>query len=98
MAYNNKTKDFIKARKKWKRKVDNKMKDCGETDYDKKTIRVNKKVSKKEMRGGVLDTIVHEEMHKKYPNMKERTVRKKTPKKVAKLYPKAKKKLYSLYR
>jgi len=27
----------------WKRKVDNKMRDYGEIDYDKKLIKINKK-------------------------------------------------------
>lgn len=92
--------------KRWKRVVDNKMRSFGETNLGKRIIRINKKMHKdKSPRFGiskkditVINTIVHEEMHSKHPKMHEKTVRKLTRKKVAKLSRKHKKKLYSLYK
>lgn len=90
---------MAKKVKKWKRVVDNKMRWQGDTDLEKKVVRVNKKKSKKKSgRGGVIDTIVHEEMHVTHPKMHEKTVYKKTKKKVKRLTPKQKKKLYLTYR
>jgi hypothetical protein len=73
----------------WKYKVDNRMKAFGYTDYDTKTIRVNKKkheaakknpkyyraYSKKELT--LVNTVVHEDLHRKHPRMTEKDVRKK---------------------
>ena len=100
-----------KEGKKYKKVVDNKMKGAyGETDFEKKQIRINKKRhakgkphdkrTKKNRDGSasIIDTIVHEEMHAKHPKMKERTVRKLTPKKVLKMSVEAKKKKYSQYK
>src|SRR3990167_3273412 len=73
---------------KWHRKVNNKMRDMGRTDYKKKLIEINKKKAKSHGRvrpitkgahkyPEVLDTIVHEEMHRGHPKMHEKTVYKK---------------------
>lgn len=82
----------------YKRKVDNKMHAYGDTDLEKKIIRVNKKKSKAKRAGEVLDTIVHEEMHRKHPKMHERTIRKETPRAIKKMGAKTKQKLYAMYR
>lgn len=59
----------------FQRKVDNKLKGAlGETDFNKRIIRINKKKSKRAGRGEVLKTIVHEEMHMNHPKMKEKNV------------------------
>lgn len=63
-----------KAKRKYRRKVDRGMKGSGEIDFEKKTIRVNPK--KEEL----LDTIIHEETHRKNPKKKEKWVKKKTDK------------------
>lgn len=55
----------------YKRRVDKKMKDSGETDFNKKSIRVNPK------KGGLLNTILHEELHRTNPNKPEKWVAKK---------------------
>jgi len=81
-----------------RRKVDNKMRNFGDTDYKKKTIRVNKKKAKETGKGELLDTIVHEETHWKHPKMREKTVRRKTKKSISKMSKKQKKRLYALYR
>ena len=70
----------------FKRKVDNKMNGFGDIDLEKKVIRVNKKRNKKH--GGVgelIDTIVHEENHRKHPKMKEKEIRNKTKKDLKKM-------------
>lgn len=86
-----------KATPSYKRVVDNKMKYFGETDHQKKTIRINKKKSLKSGKGELLDTIAHEEMHAKHPNMKEKTVRRKTAGVVKKMSRKQKSKMYGKY-
>jgi hypothetical protein len=84
--------------KKWKRKTDNKMHAFGDTDLDKKVIRVNKKKSKKDGgKGEVLDTIVHETAHAKHPKMKEKNIRKHTKRLIKKLNKRHKKSYYSLF-
>lgn len=95
---------------KWVRIVDNKMRYYGETDFEKKKIRVNKKKSKKNPMykrpvnkhasryPDLLGTIVHEETHRKHPKMRERTVRKIERRMVKKLTKKQKRKYYNLYR
>ncbi len=82
---------------KYKRKVDNKMKSFGETDLEKKTIRINKS-KKKNTPGDVLDTIVHEKEHILHPKKHENTVRRATEKKIKRMSPKQKQKHYSLFK
>ena len=89
----------------WKSIVNNRMRVKGRTDYKKKTIEINKKKSKKEARvrpitkgangyPEVLDTIVHEVMHRDHPNMHERTVRRKTKTKIRAMSKRSKKRFY----
>jgi len=75
-----------KKYKGYKVKVDNKMKNFGETDDEKKVVRINKKKSLK--KGGVIelkDTIFHERYHVDHPGALERTTRKKTKQYVNKI-------------
>ena len=93
--------------KNWKYKRDNKMRAFGDTNYDKKIIRVNTKISKKVAEtkhkiytmprkdSTVINTLVHETIHKDHPRMHEDTVRKLARLKVSKMSDKAKKKLYN---
>lgn len=75
------------------------MKGFGETDFNKRLIRVNKKRCKDEGScGEVIDTIVHEELHAKHPSMSEKGVVKKAAKLTAKMSTKRKRRLYSKYR
>jgi len=95
-----------KKSKKWKYLVDNKLKGAyGETDFEKKTVRVNKKrhkgklskgFSKKE--GSLINTMVHEDLHVKHPKMAEKKVRKVAKKKVEKMGAKAKAKLRAKFK
>jgi predicted SprT family Zn-dependent metalloprotease len=86
-----------KKYKDYKVVKDNKMRWQGDTDLDKKIIRINPKKSKKKSgKGGVIDTIVHELYHADHPKATEKKTYKETPKKVKKLTPKQKKRLYRL--
>ncbi len=54
------------------RKVDRKLKYFGEIDFDKNVIKVNPK------KGDLVNTIIHEEIHRKNPKMKGKNIVKKT--------------------
>lgn len=93
-------------RKKWKYQQDNKMRGAfGETDYDKKLIRINKKRHKSKSAAKISPkkngdehlgkTIYHEELHRKHPKWTERKVRQHEKKDWKKLTPAQKKKYYS---
>jgi hypothetical protein len=84
--------------KKWKRIVDNKMRWHGDIDDEKKIIRINKSKKKNEKKGEIIDTIAHEEIHRKHPKMWEKTVGKMAKEYVKKVGFKEKKKMYSKYR
>lgn len=68
-----------KEKKKWNRKIDKKMKFSGEIDFDKKTIRVNPR------KKALVNTIIHEELHKQFPNKTEKWVYKKADEKEKKM-------------
>lgn len=89
----------------WKRVVGKVRGGFGETDFDKKTIRIDKSkhknkalydVPKKD--SSLINTIVHEEMHRQNPKMTEKQVRKRTRLKVKKMSKKLKVKMYSKYK
>lgn len=82
----------------WKRIIDNKMRYHGEIDTDKKVIRINKSKKKNKKKGEVLDTILHEETHRKHPNMHEKNVVKTAKHLMKSLSDSKKRKLYSLYK
>ena len=73
----------------------------GDTDLANRVIRINKnlhkKVKKTGKEGELINTIVHEELHRKHPKMLEKTVRKKTKEEVRKLSEPQKHKLYGYY-
>ena len=83
--------------KSYKRKVDNKMHSYGETDLEKKIVRINKS-KKKNKPGDIIDTIVHEKEHILHPKKHEKTVRRDTVKKLKKMTRKQKQKNYSLFK
>jgi hypothetical protein len=80
------------AQKPYTRRVDNRMRDFGRIDLDKREISVNKR------KGGVLDTIVHEETHRRHPRMSEKVVRQKTTQSLKTMSPRTKTTHYSRYR
>jgi len=65
---------MAKKKRGYARKVDKKMRDYGEIDFEKKSIRVNPK------KGDLINTIVHEEVHRKYPFKPEAWVKKRADK------------------
>lgn len=71
-----------KKRKIFTRVTDRRMKDAGEIDYAKKKIRVN---PRKLNQGGITDTVVHEELHRQYPDKTEKDIRKMTKRKLKKM-------------
>jgi len=59
----------------YKRKVDRSMHDYGEIDYENQVIRVDPR------KGELLNTIIHEELHRVHPDWTETKVRKASNKK-----------------
>lgn len=74
-------------RKRYAYKEDKDMHALGEIDYEKKIIRINP------TKGDLVNTILHEEMHRKHPDMPHRTLKKKVKKKIACMDVKAQMKL-----
>lgn len=84
-----------KTRTGWEYRIDDKLKGAfGETDFSKKRILINRKLHKKR-KESIIDTLVHETMHKNHPRMKEKTVRKRTPAVLSRMSERSKRKLYS---
>jgi hypothetical protein len=72
----------VKTTKKkddYSRKVDRKMRSYGEIDDRKKTIRVNPK------KGDLIDTVIHEELHRTNPDKPEKWIRKHAAEKAGKM-------------
>lgn len=84
-------KAYLAKKHGYKRKIDKSMHSYGEIDFDKKTIRVNPR------KGELLNTIVHEELHRKFPDKGERWIKKKTIKEENKLVPSEAVKLLKKY-
>jgi hypothetical protein len=104
-----------KDNKKYKHLVVNNLKEkgvpvYGETDPVKKTVKVNKKLSKQRpshkrpiTKGAnkypeVADTILHETLHEKNPHWTEKKTYKETHKRIRKLSKKGKQKLYNKFK
>lgn len=90
--------------KVWKRVVGTVKGGFGITDFTKKTITIDKAkhknikkydVPKKDR--SLLNTIVHEELHRQNPKLSEKKVIKKTRMKVATMSKKGKSKMYGRY-
>ncbi len=60
---------------KYKRVQDRKMKDAGEINFEKRKIRVNP------AKGDLLNTIIHEELHRRFPDKPEKWINKQAKKK-----------------
>jgi len=84
-------------RKQYKRSVDNRMRDYGSIDWDKKAIKINKTMSRT-IPGGVLDTIVHEETHRRRPQLSEKAVKKQTTRTIERMPASTKSRHYRRYR
>jgi len=78
--------------KEWVRKVDSKMKSYGDTNFENKTIRVNPR------KGGLINTVIHEELHRSNPNKTEKQIKKMVNSREAKCTPKKAISLLKKYR
>lgn len=75
--------------------MDNRSKWSGWVDTDKHIIAINKKKSKK--KGSVIDTIIHEELHRKHPKAWEKAIDKMARKSLKRTGRKQKSKLYAYF-
>lgn len=81
--------------KKYKKVVNDKTKDFGQTDFDKKLIEVNKTMNRRKgSRGELIDTIEHEFNHVRHPKMSEKKIQKLTEKTTSHMTRKSKEKAY----
>lgn len=92
----------------WKVQVDNKMRGAyGDTNYDKKVVRVSKKAHRPKSKGrrktpnndgseNLLMTIMHEMNHVRHPNMSEKGVEKLAKAMKSRMSDKQKAKYYNL--
>jgi len=81
----------------WKWVVDDKMPDYGETDYEQRVVRINCELHRKH-RVSLLDTLLHEEFHVRYPFLSERMVCELTSARLPCLTPYDKARLYARLR
>ena len=73
-------------RRQWRRRLKKRIRSAGDIDYKEKEIQINPN------KGNVVNSILHEEVHKQYPNLTEKATRKKARAKEKKLTtPKARK-------
>jgi hypothetical protein len=61
------------AGKRWRWVVDNRMRDYGAINYGRRIIRINREMHKRE-RESLIDTLFHEELHRLFPYLGERTI------------------------
>jgi hypothetical protein len=61
------------AGKRWRWVVDNRMRDYGAINYDRRIIRINRDIHKREGES-LIDTLFHEELHRLFPYLGERTI------------------------
>ena len=69
--------------KRYAYKEDKYMHAFGDIDYEKRIIRINP------TKGDLVNTILHEEMHRKHPHMPHRMLNKKVQQKIARMDVKA---------
>jgi hypothetical protein len=59
--------------KSWRWVVDNRMRDYGDIDFDRRIIRINHAMHKRD-REPLIDTLFHEELHRLFPYLGERAI------------------------
>ena len=59
--------------RQWLWVVDNRMRDYGDIDFERRVIRINHAMHKEE-RGSLIDTLFHEELHRLFPGLGERAI------------------------
>jgi hypothetical protein len=81
----------------WRWVVDNRMRDFGETDFQRCIVRINRDLHRK--RGELLiDTLFHEELHCMFPYLSERAVCNMTKALLPTLSPRYRARLYARLR
>jgi|KBSMisStandDraft_5_1062788.scaffolds.fasta_scaffold1396015_1 hypothetical protein len=88
---------FSRDTRGWKWVVDNRMRDYGETDYERRVVRINRMLHRKH-RVSLLDTLLHEELHVQYPFLSERMVCELTTARLPHLSARDKSRLYAKLR
>lgn len=83
-------------RRDWLYRYDDTLGCFGEIDWRKKTIRINRARHKRHHEP-IIDTIVHELMHKRFPRLCEETIRRKTARALPRLTPATKRRMYRLF-
>jgi hypothetical protein len=65
---------FVDGRgRRWRWVVDNRMRDFGDIDYERRIIRINREMHARDGEM-LLDTLFHEELHRMFPYLGERAI------------------------
>jgi hypothetical protein len=59
--------------RRWRWVVDDRMRDYGDIDYNRRIIRINRAMHRLDGES-LLDTLFHEELHRLFPNLGERAI------------------------
>lgn len=59
--------------KRWRWVVDDRMRDYGDIDFERRIIRINREMHKRDGEH-LLDTLFHEELHRMFPYLGERAI------------------------
>ena len=59
--------------KRWRWVVDDRMRDYGDIDYDRRIIRINRAMHRRDGES-LIDTLFHEELHRLFPYLGERAI------------------------
>lgn len=59
--------------RRWRWVVDNRMRDYGDIDFERRVIRINHAMHRRG-RESLLDTLFHEELHRLFPSLGERAI------------------------
>lgn len=62
------------AGRRWRWVVDDRMRDYGDIDYNRRIIRINRAMHRRDGES-LLDTLFHEELHRLFPYLGERAIR-----------------------
>jgi hypothetical protein len=60
----------VRSEKPWRWVVDNRMRNYGDIDYERRIIRINHAMHKRD-RELLIDTLFHEELHRLFPRLGE---------------------------
>jgi hypothetical protein len=59
--------------RRWRWMVDNRMRDYGDIDFERRVIRINRERHARD-RESLLDTLFHEDLHRLFPYLGERAI------------------------